>query len=206
MTRLYCCQSRSIELRARVGDVAERPQRVVGEPVVVALLFFGREPDPPQRVGRVVGRHLHAPLRVRTSRSPLPLPCAIHVPPHARITGSSAVTRPLAGTIHDRLVCSPRPPNQLEHAAPARAAVRFTWMYGSRFATTISFVLLRRGPSAAMQFGGVHRCLSLFPGREPPEKGIDICDAVKLMRSERRPRSDENADAAVESRGTRPHP
>jgi hypothetical protein len=31
------------------------------------------------------------------SRSPLPLPCATHVPPQARITGSSAVTSPLAG-------------------------------------------------------------------------------------------------------------
>ena len=29
-----------VELRARVGDVAERPERVVGEAVVVALFFF----------------------------------------------------------------------------------------------------------------------------------------------------------------------
>ena len=34
-----------------------------------------------------------------------------------------------------------------------------------------------------------------FPGREPPEKGIDIRDAVKLMRGGRGPRSDEHADA-----------
>jgi len=32
-----------------------------------------------------------------TARSPLPDPCAIHVPPAARRTGSSAVTRPLVG-------------------------------------------------------------------------------------------------------------
>ena len=31
------------------------------------------------------------------SRSAEPLPCAIHLPRQARITGSSAATRPLAG-------------------------------------------------------------------------------------------------------------
>jgi hypothetical protein len=34
-----------------------------------------------------------------TSRSALPLPCAIQVPEQARITGSTAVTRPLAGRL-----------------------------------------------------------------------------------------------------------
>ena len=48
------------------------------------------------------------------SRSALPLPCAIQVPEHARITGSSAVTRPLAG-------CCTRMPSGV-----------LTWMYGSR--------------------------------------------------------------------------
>ena len=54
-------------------------------------------------------------LRSTVSRSAEPLPCAIQVPEHARITGSIAVTRPLAG-------CCSRMPS----------AVR-TWMYGSRF-------------------------------------------------------------------------
>ena len=36
-------------------------------------------------------------------RSAEPLPCAIHVPEHARMTGSTAVTRPLAG----RCTCTP---------------------------------------------------------------------------------------------------
>jgi hypothetical protein len=34
-----------------------------------------------------------------TSLSALPLPCAIQVPEQARITGSTAVTRPLAGRL-----------------------------------------------------------------------------------------------------------
>ena len=38
-------------------------------------------------------------LASTTSRSPLPLPCAIQVPEQARMTGSSAVTRPQAGCI-----------------------------------------------------------------------------------------------------------
>ena len=53
-----------------------------------------------------------------TSRSAVPLPWAIHAPEQARITGSSAVTSPLAG--RDTSMRSPR-----------RA-----WIYGSRFDTT----------------------------------------------------------------------
>ena len=48
---------RIVELRARVGNVTQRPQRVVGAAVVIALLFFRREPDAPQRVRRTIRRH-----------------------------------------------------------------------------------------------------------------------------------------------------
>ena len=53
-----------VEHRARVGDMAERPQRAVREAVVVALLFFRSQPDAPQRVGRLVRRHREAPALV----------------------------------------------------------------------------------------------------------------------------------------------
>ncbi len=86
------------EHRPHVGDMAQRPQAFVGKAVVVALLFFCRQPDAAQRVGR---DRPAAPAtrssRSTVSRSAEPLPCAIQVPEQARITGSTAVTRPLAG-------------------------------------------------------------------------------------------------------------
>src|SRR3972149_4830522 len=57
-------------------------------------------------------------LASTTSRSAVPLPWAIHAPEHARMTGSRAVTSPLAG--RDTSMRSPR-----------RA-----WIYGSRLGTT----------------------------------------------------------------------
>ena len=112
------------------------------------------QPDAAKRVGRVVWRHLHPALRVGNLPVAAPLPCAIHVPPHARITGSSAVTRPLAGRIQVRLACSPRPETRrARHVAEGRRSA--SRMCGSRLATTISFVLLRRGPSAAMSSDAV---------------------------------------------------
>ena len=42
------------------GIVAQRPQPLVGDAVVVALLFLFGQPDQPQGVGRVVGRDHHA--------------------------------------------------------------------------------------------------------------------------------------------------
>ncbi len=44
----------------RVRDVAERPHALVGEAVVVAFFFLGRQPDAAQRVLGVVGRHAEA--------------------------------------------------------------------------------------------------------------------------------------------------
>ena len=91
--------SRSVRnVGPHMGDVAQRPEALVGEAEVIALLLFLRQPDPAHlverdaRAARRCGR-----CRSTVSRSAEPLPCAIQVPEHARITGSSAVTRPLAG-------------------------------------------------------------------------------------------------------------
>src|SRR5881396_3180442 len=64
----------------RVHDVAERPEPLVREPVVVAVLLLLRQPHPAQRVARVVLRHAEPPARVRG------LPVGIAAPvsdPHA---------------------------------------------------------------------------------------------------------------------------
>ena len=45
------------EVGAGVGDVAERPQPLVREPVIVAVLFLLGQPYPLQGVGRFPGRH-----------------------------------------------------------------------------------------------------------------------------------------------------
>jgi uncharacterized protein (TIGR02246 family) len=52
------------ELEVLEEHVAERPERRVGEPVVVALDVGLVEPDAAQRVARVVGGHLEAPVGV----------------------------------------------------------------------------------------------------------------------------------------------
>ena len=84
--------------RAGVRDVAERPEPFVGKSVVVAALLFRRQPDPPEQSTtlRLEGRRPARPGRP-SSRSAEPLPWATQTPEQARITGSSAVTRPLAG-------------------------------------------------------------------------------------------------------------
>ena len=53
-----------VELRPRIRDMAQRPQRVVGTPVVVALLLFFGEPHATQVVRRPVRRHAKAPARI----------------------------------------------------------------------------------------------------------------------------------------------
>jgi hypothetical protein len=85
------------EERPHVGQVAQRPQTFVGKAVVVAALFLGGEPHAAQGIGFLVGRHAHVILRSTDSRSAVPLPWATHTPEQARSTGSTAVTRPLAG-------------------------------------------------------------------------------------------------------------
>src|ERR1700752_2750457 len=100
------------------------------------------------------------------------------------MTGSRAVTRPRAGRIQAGPLADRGPPNH--DSSPRRVFVilRLRWMYGSRFATTMSFVLLRRGPSVAISSADVMPLPApgLFARGEPPQKGIDIRNAVKLMR------------------------
>ena len=86
------------ERRARVGDVAQRPQALVGEAVVVALLLLLRQPHPADPVGGMLGRHHHVVVLV--DRVAVGVARAVR-DPGARgrraSIGSSAVTRPLAG-------------------------------------------------------------------------------------------------------------
>ncbi len=53
------------EDRMRVRQMTERPQRLVGEPVVVAGFFLFAEPDATQQVRGIAGRHFHPAARVR---------------------------------------------------------------------------------------------------------------------------------------------
>jgi hypothetical protein len=48
----------------RVRDVTQRPEALVREPIVIALLFFGRQPDAPQYVVALARRHRDAILRI----------------------------------------------------------------------------------------------------------------------------------------------
>src|SRR5260370_41241239 len=41
----------------RMGDVAQRPETLIGEAEIEAFLLFFAEPDAPQRVLRMIGRH-----------------------------------------------------------------------------------------------------------------------------------------------------
>ncbi len=50
--------------RPHVDGMAHRPEPLVGESAVVAPLFFGRQPDALERVGRLVGRNPHPVARV----------------------------------------------------------------------------------------------------------------------------------------------
>ena len=52
------------EHRPRVRDVAERPEALVGEAEVVALLLLGREPDAADAIGGALRRHHHVVVLV----------------------------------------------------------------------------------------------------------------------------------------------
>lgn len=85
---------------AHMGDMAEWPQPFVGKPVIVANLFLFAKPDAPEGViGMFGGGTGTRSCRSTISLSAVPLPWAIHIPEHARMTGSIAVTRPLAGRV-----------------------------------------------------------------------------------------------------------
>ena len=67
-----------IEDRPRVGDVAQRPERVVGDAVVVAVLFLRLQPHAAQRVLRLVGRNREPARRIR--RFEIAAPIAVRHP------------------------------------------------------------------------------------------------------------------------------
>jgi len=46
-----------IELGAREGDVAQRPETLVRQTVAIAFFLFFAEPDAPQRVARIFRRN-----------------------------------------------------------------------------------------------------------------------------------------------------
>jgi hypothetical protein len=66
---------------ASVGNVAERPEPLVGKTVVVAFLFFLAQPDAAQRIARIVGRYAQMIMFVHglTIRVPTPVrnPCSV---------------------------------------------------------------------------------------------------------------------------------
>jgi hypothetical protein len=91
------------EDRARVRDVAQRPQALVGEAVVVAALLLDREPHAPQLVRALARRHAQAPAApVAVGRLAVARAAAVR-DPGARAgaqNGLERVTRPLAG-VHE---------------------------------------------------------------------------------------------------------
>src|SRR3989344_5542922 len=84
------------------------------------------------------GGTLILPFLSDVSMSALPLPCAIHVPPHASMTGSRAVMTPLAGTDHSILFFV------------------FACTYGSRFVSTKMDRFLRYVLMNSLSRSGVH--------------------------------------------------
>jgi len=63
--RLVVLEVLAAERRPDVRDMAEGPEAAVGEAVVVALFLLLREPDAPQRIGRLLGRDANMIVPVR---------------------------------------------------------------------------------------------------------------------------------------------
>ncbi len=161
---LRTAASRLVELRTRVGDVAERPQRVVGAAVVVALSSSSGVSHTRRSVyDGWSGGTATRPRSSTMSRSALPLPCAIHVPPHARITGSSAVTRPLAGRIHDGW--SVRPAGRTSSAGSPRRLLLLDVDVRLAVGNHDELGIAQRRAKHGLQFRGIHRWAGLISGR-----------------------------------------
>ena len=119
---LVRCPVFAAELRPDVDDVAERPQTFVGKAAVVGGERRLLEPQPAQRVGRILGRH-QRPCRPRRPPAgrPMPAPCAIQTPPRSRISASSATATPPVAAL-----------------TVMRPSASWLCRYGSRFETTTS--------------------------------------------------------------------
>ena len=165
-----------VELRARVGDVTERPDRAVGQPVVVAVFLFLAQPDAAKRVGRAIGRDSDTALgvghfaigRAAAMRHPCAAPRAHHGVEGRHQPAGGANPRDLfLSIVGDGPTAAPRT------RADARASAA-RWMYGSRLATTTSCVFLRLSPSAATSSADV-MSLSLSFAGQPRQQRVDVC-------------------------------
>src|SRR3989449_2007771 len=89
-------RSRRAEDRTHVGDVAHGPQPFIGEPVVVARLLLGRQPDPAQLIGRTLGRHGDPVVLVHdlaVGRAPAVRDPRARARPHDRLHGGDQAAR-----------------------------------------------------------------------------------------------------------------
>jgi hypothetical protein len=88
---------RGAEQRAHVRDVAQRPQSFVGKAFVIARDLLLAQPEPAEVIRGAFGRHCDAVAAI--DGLAVGAAAAVRDPraEHARITGSSAVTSPLAG-------------------------------------------------------------------------------------------------------------
>src|SRR2546422_348768 len=87
---------RRAEDRTHVGEVAHGPQPFVGEPVVVARLLLGRQPDPAQLIGRTLGRHGDPVVLVHdlaVGRAPAVRDPRARARPHDRLHGGDQAAR-----------------------------------------------------------------------------------------------------------------
>src|SRR5438093_1195195 len=118
--------------------MAQRPQPLVRESIVISGLLFGRQPHAAQLVGRLLRRHGHAGMLVHHLAIGGAATVCNPRARAARMIGSIAVTRPLAGR-HSAML------------SPWR-----TWMYGSRLDTTITSCPGRSVRRMARSVSGVH--------------------------------------------------
>ena len=99
--RLYSFQSLSRKLgRTKAICQSGHKPSLAKTVVVTVLLIFDVSQTRRQREARISGGTPMRSKRSTVSLSALPLPCATHVPPQARMIGSIAATSPLAGRLH----------------------------------------------------------------------------------------------------------
>ena len=121
LTARYCSQSARAERRPHVRDVAQRPQALVGEAVVVARLLLGVSQMRRSWYAGSLGRHRDAVVRVDG----------------LAVGAAAAVRDPGArARAHHRLERGDEAARRVLHAR-CRPSSR-TWMYGSRLETTMT--------------------------------------------------------------------
>ena len=185
---------RIVELRARIGDVAERPQRVVGAAVVVALLFFRREPHAPQRVRRAIGRHAQAAARI--GGFAIGAAAAVRDPgaaarAHHRIErGHEAARRPRPLDAFGFLPAADPVPQSARGPPAAHVDVRLAVGDDDQ-----SRAAQRIGERRFQLSRSHHDHLTLLSRRQPSQETIDVDNTVELVCGRGRAQADEHADA-----------